>query len=273
MPEQMNDSYYRCLDTLRNRYKGRGVAGSIGNEQMLADKTRDGAKENYVLFDSRSNIADSYRSGVYNGSRYMTSDDFIRYFKTRRAFYMPEALRKQQEMTEAAPATAVQKRQSGRGMRESSDSKEGHLKTIISALTELKNKWLPAEPTEGRVTGRRFRAPVAAMSGLAVFTLSLGLIVGGSVMIGSASGEVGRLNSEISVLEAREADLEGKLDLKYNINDIEAEAKSLGMIKREHADNQYIPVEGDNEVIVYEENKDQNVGLSALLAAFGIEID
>ena len=92
-------------------------------------------------------------------------------------------------------------------------------------------------------------------------------------MIGSASGEVGRLNSEISVLEAKEADLEGKLDLKYNINDIEAEAKSLGMIKREHADNKYLPVEGDNEVIVYEENKDQNVGLSALLAAFGIGID
>ena len=273
MPEQMNDSYYRCLDTLRTRYKERGISGGIKSEQALDEKSSNGVKGNYVLFDSRSNIADSYRSGVYNGSKYMTSDDFVRYFKTRRAFYMPEALRKQQELTEVAPSAVVQKRQSGRGMRESSDSKEGHLKTLISALTELKNKWLPVEPTQGRITGRRFRVPVAAMSGLAVFTLSLGLIVGGSVMIGSASGEVGRLNSEISVLEAKEADLEGKLDLKYNINDIEAEAKSLGMIKREHADNKYLPVEGDNEVIVYEENKDQNVGLSALLAAFGIEID
>ena len=45
------------------------------------------------------------------------------------------------------------------------------------------------------------------------------------------------------------------------------------MIKREHADNQYVPVEGDNEVIVYEENEDKNVGLAALLAAFGIDID
>ena len=129
------------------------------------------------------------------------------------------------------------------------------------------------EPSEGRAVGRRFKMPVAVMSGLAVFTFSLGLIVGGSVMIGSASGEVGRLNSEIAVLEAQQADLEGKLDLKYNINEIEEEAKSLGMIKREHADNQYIPVEGDNEVIVYEENEDKNVGLAALLAAFGIDID
>ena len=45
------------------------------------------------------------------------------------------------------------------------------------------------------------------------------------------------------------------------------------MIKREHADNQYLPVKGDNEVIIYEENRDNNVGLAALLAAFGIDID
>ncbi len=271
MSVQMNESYYRCLDELRSRYKGRGIAGSIESERSLENASST-AEEGYVLFDSKSKIADSYRSGVYNGSKYMTSDDFVRYFKTRRAFYMPEALKKQQEM-EAMSHTAVDKRQAGRGMRESSDSKEGHLKTIISALKELKAKWLPAEPMEGRGIGSRFRVPVAAMSGLAVFTLSLGLIVGGSVMIGSASGDVGKLNSEISVLEATEADLEGKLDLKYNINEIEAEAKSLGMIKREHADNQYIPVKGDNEVIIYEDNKDKNVGLSALLSAFGIEID
>ena len=272
MSVQMNESYYRCLDELRNRYKGRGIAASLKNENMLLDKRDDKAEESHVLFDSKSNIADCYRSGVYNGSRYMTSDDFVRYFKTRRAFYMPEAIRKQQEM-EAKSSTAVKTRERGRGMRESSDSKEGHLKTIISALTELKNKWLPIEPLEGRTNNRRFRVPVAAMSGLAVFTLSLGLIVGGSVMIGSASGDVGRLNSEISVLEAKQADLEGKLDLKYNINEIEGEAKSLGMIKREHADNRYAPTRGDNEVIIYEENKDKDVGFSALLSAFGIEID
>ncbi len=270
MSVEMNESYYRCLDELRTRYKGRGVAGNT-QQHLLSEKNN---AEDYLLFDSRSKIADCYKSGVYNGSKYMTSDDFVRYFRSRREFNMPEALRRKQQELEVAAKTAVpDKRTAGRGVRESSDSKEGHLKTLISALAVLKDKWLPMEPSEGRAQGKRFRVPVAAMSGLAVFTLSLGLIVGGSVMIGSASGEVGRLNSEISVLEATQSDLEGKLDLKYNINEIEEDAKSLGMIKREHADNQYIPVEGDNEVIVYEENEDKNVGLAALLAAFGIEID
>lgn len=277
MSVEMNESYNRCINELRNRYKGRGVANSIGTDART--KNNEPAMlnnaESYVLFDSRSNIADSYRSGVYNGSKYMTSDDFVRYFRTRREFYMPEALRKKQQETEVK--AVAKKRTAGRGAKEmthsDSDSKEGHLAPLISALTELKNKWFPVEPTEGRREGRRFRVPVAAMSGLAVFTLSLGLIVGGSVMIGNASGEVGQLNSEIAVLEAKHTDLEGKLDLKYNINEIEEDARSLGMIKREHADNQYLPIKGDDEVIVYEENRDKNVGLSALLAAFGIDID
>ena len=277
MSVEMNDSYTRCITELRNRYKGRGVANSIGTEARTRnDETAELASaENYILFDSRSNIADSYRSGVYNGSKYMTSDDFVRYFRSRREFYMPEALRKKQEETEIK--AVAKKRAGGRSSREltssDSDSKEGHLANLISALNELKEKWFPMEPTEGRREGRRFRVPVAAMSGLAVFALSLGLIVGGSVMIGNAAGEVGQLNSEISVLEAKQTDLEGKLDLKYNINEIEEEAKSLGMIKREHADNQYIPIKGDDEVIVYEENRDKNVGLAALLAAFGIDIE
>ena len=87
-------------------------------------------------------------------------------------------------------------------------------------------------------------------------------------------------NALNSLVDARDregatikADLEGKLDLKYDINKIEEEAKSLGMIKREHADNEYLAVEGDNEVIIYEDNKEENVGLSALLSAFGIELD
>lgn len=277
MSVQTNDSYSRCLEELRERYRGRGVSASIRNSAALQAKKdgemRASAPASYVLFDSKSNIADCYRSGVYNGSKYMTSDDFVRYFKSRREFYMPEALRKKQEEAEAASAVVPQRAHNGRGVvRESSDSKEGHLKTFISALTELKNKWFPMEPTVGRAQGPRFRVPVGALSGLAVFTLSLGLIVGGSVMIGNASGELGRLKSQISVLEATQADLEGKLDLKYNINEIEAAAKSLGMIKREHADNQYLPVLGEDEIIVYDENQDKNIGLAALLAAFGIDI-
>ena len=91
--ENMNDSYNRCIAELRSRYRGKAISNNAKHE-AAALRERDALeatseREEYLLFDSRSNIADSYRSGVYNGSRYMTSDDFVRYFKSRRAFYCP----------------------------------------------------------------------------------------------------------------------------------------------------------------------------------------
>ena len=278
MAFEMNDSYYRCLDELRNRYRGRGVAGNMKAEEAM--RARNQAKslgngQSCVMFDSRTGVSDSYKSGVYNGSKYMTSDDFVRYFKNRREFYMPEALRKKQQ--EMAANTVVPQRQNRHASsREMSDgdktSKEGHLKNTISALVDICKKWFYIEPVEGRIEGKRLRLPLSALSGLAVFTVSLGLIVGGSVMIGSASGEVGELNSTISVLETKKTDLEGKLDMKYDIGQIEKDATELGMIKREHADNQYVSIEVDDDVVVYD-GTEENVGFMALLSAFGIQLD
>ena len=107
---------------------------------------------------------------------------------------------------------------------------------------------------------------------MAAFALSLGLIVSGSVMIGSASGELGTLNSEIDRLEAKQSDLQSQLDMKYNIQDIEEEAKSLGMINREFAQDQYLEVGADEDIETYEQ-EETNVGLATLLSAFGIRLD
>ena len=279
--DKMNDSYNRCLTELRERYKYRGISTNVKNEALLQtrveESTRAMAPEAYVLFDARSKIADSYRSGEYNGSKYMTSDDFVRYFKSRRAFYMPSTVKEQ--MTEAVEENHAVPQRRGQGaakgglVRSDGSEKEGHLATAILVLKELANKWFPIERKEGREDGTKFRLPVATMSGIAVFALSLGLIVGGSVLLGNASGEVGELNSAIARLETQKSELEGKLDLKYNVDEIEEEMKSLGMIKRQYADHQYLTVNGEEQIIIYEKDENENVGFGALLASFGIDLD
>ena len=277
--EQMNDSYRRCLAELRQRYGSRGFSVSVRNEASLQQRqeetTRALAPESYVVFDAESKIADFYRSGEYKGSKYMTSSDFVRYFRTRRAPYS-SAPQKESVSSVSTESHAVSARGRGVGNRSrgtDSNGKEGHLATAISALKELAVQWFPVERREGRAEGKSFRMPVSVLSGMAVFAVSLGLIVGGSVMLGNASGEVGRLNSTIVKLEAQQTELQGKLDLKYNVDEIEAEAKSLGMINRQYADNEYVTVNEGEQIIIYEEGEDQNVGLSALLASFGIELD
>ena len=253
--DPMNESYNRCIEELRARYKGRGIAINAKNEMAAQARKEEAAQEqlaaNNVVYNSRSMIGDQYRSGEYNGSRYMTSDDFVRYFKNRRAFDIPMAAKEKESEVGVTRNTAVPQRssaQSSRGMvRTESDSKEGHLARFSALIKE----WFPVESREGRVNGAKFRVPVSVLSGMAVFALSLGLIVSGSVMVGSASGELGRQKSEIAQLELQQADLQGKLDLKYNVNDIEEEAKQLGMIKRQYADGEYLKVNNGEEITIY----------------------
>lgn len=279
--EQMNDSYNRCIAELRARYKNRGVVSNFKQEiSGIAQKENSEtqtASRSYVLFDSESSVADSYRSGNYKGGKYMTSEDFVRYFKSRRSFYMPQAIKSEVEIKAAAAEALPQRRRSSASGREMTaskkTSKEGHLKTLVASMIELKDKWFPMEPTQGRVNNTKFRIPVNVISGMAVFTISLGLIVGGSVMIGSASGELGRLNSEAAALEATQAELEGKLDLKYDITQLEKDAKELGMISNGYVEHKYVEAPSEDKVIVYEDGQDENMGLAALLAAFGISID
>lgn len=278
MVEYTNDSYNRCIAELRTRYRGRAVAGNLKNE-IAAISEREAAyqertPESYVLYDSRSKIADCYRSGEYNGSKYMTSDDFVRYFKSRRTFYMPTFTRAEEAKAEAAKNSAVPARKNGASSSSltpsESGSKEGHIQGLLSTLRGLAEKWFPMERKEDRVEGRRFRMPVSVLAGMAVFAISMSLIVSGSVLVGDATAEVGRLDSEITALKAEAADLEGKLDLKYTVEQIEADAKELGMVKRQYADSEYIVLDNDDEIEIYDDGEEENLGLAALLSAFGI---
>ena len=200
-----NESYDRCMSALRARYTGRGVAMNA-KKNAAALEAQDAASKQLashssaadtICFNRVSGISDTYRSGEYKGSKYMTSDDFIRYFRNRRSFHMPTALvaAKQQAMEDKAQqkSTAVAAgRKGGAGSTAltsaESQAKEGHIRGRVEAFVK---KWFPMEQKQGRSEGAKFHFPVAAAGSMAAFALSLGLIVSGSVMIGSASGELG----------------------------------------------------------------------------------
>ena len=45
------------------------------------------------------------------------------------------------------------------------------------------------------------------------------------------------------------------------------------MIKRQYADGEYLTVNSGEEITIYDEKEDEKVGLAALLASFGIDIN
>ena len=275
----MNESYDRCMAELRARYSGRGVSVNVKNtaRAQIATERRDAiaSAESRITYDRVSGISNEYRSGEYKGSKYMTSDDFVRYFRNRESYSMPTSLKSAQQSMDAKAqrSQSLATRRGGSAVDSmvstESSSKEGHLKTRIETFIK---KWFPAEPTKGRSIGERLRLPTAAIGGMAAFALSLGLIVGGSVMIGNASSEVGSLNATISHLQTEETELQSQLDLKYNVQDIEEDAKTLGMINKEYARKAYLEVGEDEEIEIYEQ-EDTKVGLAALLNALGFKVN
>jgi len=259
-----NESYTRCVAALKQKYGARGLSlgmrKSVEEEAVRETKAKVLTSDSFYTYDTRSGIASDYRSG--DGGKYMTSNDFVRYFRNRHSFVIPTG--------RAGVDRSVVK--SAASAREgSSDSKEGHIRRAVSALIELKKKWLPVESREGRTVGTKFKFPALAMSCIAVFAISLGLIVSGSVMLGNISGELGSLNTEISVLEAKRSELEGELDLKYDMELIRADAEKLGMIPGDFAGGNYLSVSSDEEIEVYEQ-EDREVGFAALLSAIGINL-
>ena len=253
-----NESYTRCFAALKEKYSGRGIGQSMQGEtkgQSRGDGKAKTASDSFYTYDSRSKTVSSYRSGDYRGGKYMTSDDFVRYFRNRHSFVIPTANK--------AAATAREG---------SSDSKEGHIRRAVSFLLELKKKWLPVESREGRTTGEKFRFPALAMSCIAVVAISMTLIVSGSVMIGNVSGEIGSLNTEISVLEAKENELQSELDLKYDIESVKRDAQALGMISGKFAGGEYLEIGNREEIEIFEQEENK-VGFAALLSAIGIDLD
>ena len=267
-----NSSYERCMEELRARYSKRGVNAGVKHSSESVEKI-----DEEISFERVSFVSDEYRSGSYNGNKYMTSDDFIRYFRKRSAYNMPLALRdaelsNESRVNESARVPAAQRRQStqkGGLVKSESGSKEGNL--IDNAVTFVK-QWFPVEPREGREEGTKFKLPARALASMAAAALSLVLIVSGSVMVGKASGEVGSLNSQITRLEAKETELRNELDQKYNVQEIEKDATALGMIKNEFADKQYLEVADEEKIEIFEEEK-KDFSFAALLSAFGIDID
>ncbi len=253
-----NESYTRCFAALKEKYSARGIGQSMHREVKGQSRDNDKAKMtsgSFSSYDSRSKTVSNYRSGEYAGGKYMTSDDFVRYFRNRHSFVIPTANK------------AVSTAREG-----SSDSKEGHIRRAVSFLLELKEKWLPVESREGRTTGEKFRFPALAMGCIAVVAISMALIVSGSVMIGNVSGEIGSLNTEISVLEAKETKLQSELDLKYDIESIKRDAEALGMISGKFAGGEYLELGSEEEIEIFENEKDGGA-IAVLLSAFGIDIE
>ena len=130
------------------------------------------------------------------------------------------------------------------------------------------SEWLPSGERYIRVRNQK-RFPIAMVMMIIAVSVSLMLIVCGSVMTSHMEREVCALNNELDELNNLVEDLENELALKNDPIKMERLAEEMGMVRGEYVQTRILQNEAQEHTVVYEEEEQQALSLATLLSAIG----
>ena len=278
------------------RYRDRGVAGRVRREATEQKKKealhRAETPGAYVMTDTLEEAAgagfsNTYRSGISDGKRYMTADDFRRYYHDQRNYRYPQyrEVKQTAESREAIRAMVVA-RENAKGVP--SLKKAGwltdtdKLPALVQRLLTFKvfaklNIWagetFPREKEVVCAAPQKVRKslPVGLVATLVTVVVSMTMVISSTVLVSQSTREISQLKEELSAREAAVSELTDMLALKSDMLTIEDKAANeFGMVSDRYLDGGYLEGQADDYVEVFDENEQEKKnGLSALLSAFG----
>ena len=128
--------------------------------------------------------------------------------------------------------------------------------------------WLPSGERYIRVRNQK-RFPIAMVMMIVAVSVSLMLIVCGSVMTSHMEREVCALNNELDELNELAKELENELALKNDPLKMEQLAGELGMVRGEYVQTRILQNESEERTVVYDTEEPQPLSLATLLSAIG----
>ncbi len=293
---ETGDTDSRYIAMFCERYRDRGVAGRVRKEAAEQRKKealhRAQTPGSYVKTDALERVAgtrslNTYRSGISDGKRYMTADDFCRYYRDRRNYRYPEyqEVKQTPESREAIRAMVVA-RENAKGVP--SSKKAGwltdtdKLPAFVQQLLTLKvfaklNLWagetFPREKEMVCASPKKMKRslPVGLVATLVTVAVSMSMVISSTVLVSQSTREISQLKEELSVREDAVSELTDMLALKSDMLMIEDRAANeFGMVSERYLDGAYLDNRGEDYVEVFdEEGSEKKSGLSALLSAFG----
>lgn len=262
------------LRALSNRFAARGLLKSVRDTAAQQidreEETRALAPHAYRLsLLSEHTIRARYRLGKNE----MSSSDLVRYFSETRA----ERIRN----TDFSGNTGVDLCEDG---REESKTEEKTCNRAVVLSRQVKalskstgTKLLRAIPTwfngARADTSREIRRfPLSAFAAVLAVAMSLMLIVASSVMLMRAENSIGLLKDEVAAMSDEVAELRSDLDVKYDLLEIRRIAmEEYGMVDEDYLRVQHMNLKTEDSVEVYEDEREDGIGISAILSALGIK--
>ena len=271
------------VEALCRRYKDRGISAHVRldakrqeREEALSHAMAPGA---YIMAEKVSDgKADKYRTGLYKGERYMTADDFVRYYHDQRSYKMPNYNVRTVEPTHAenpAEQTGGQSPKKALWLTVTEQMPQSVRKYLESPATarlaELSRDWFPIEKEEKIEKTDVKKMPAGVLGAMLAVTLCCFMIVGSSVMVSLSIREASILQNKLDTLDKQYTTLNTELSLKNDMLEIERIAvQEYGMVRSDYVSTQVLTTESENTVEVYETKGEFGQGLANLLSAIGI---
>ena len=258
-----------ALTAISDRYASRGLAKVVrenAEEQIRREEeTRANAPEAYRL----SNLTDGDVDGLYRcGKESMDTADLLRYFdetRQKRTANIDFENTSEEDCTELVPATETEENSVG--------VVEKVRQAIPVACRRIRQDaagWFHTGAVDTSDNKRSF--PLSAFAALAAIAVSLMLIVASSVMLTRAEDRVNQLTRKIDVAASEVADLQADADVQNDLLVIRRIAmEEYGMVGEEYLKMDYVSLKTEDSIETYEEERQEGIGLSALLSAIGIK--
>lgn len=263
-----------CVSALSKQFASRGLAVSATREAAdmmeAEEKTRALDPCAYRL----SLLSDAAIAGIYRrGKSNMETADLLRYaeeslrIKQREAelavtesvydAVMPEPMPKKPEKT-----TALTRLRAETGKVKAFSAKS--MKTVVGRFP----LWFDFK--KGSNAAETKKMPISAFAAIIAVAISLVMIVASALMITHTETKISKLNSEISTLQTEIRDMEGKLEAGADLMEIRRVAiEEYGMVEEDYLRTEQLSTNSSELVEIYEQQKDDTLGLSAILSAIG----
>ncbi|MBQ7336683.1 MAG: hypothetical protein IJW92_09460 [Clostridia bacterium] len=130
--------------------------------------------------------------------------------------------------------------------------------------------WFDRTKTDTTANSHRF--PLSAFAALIAVAVSLMLIVASSVMVKQGENMVNELTLQAADVSGEIAELKSDLNVQNDLLEIrEIAVNELGMVSEEYVKMSYLSLGATDSIEAFEEEREQTIGISALLSAIGVK--
>ncbi len=271
------------VETITQKFMARGVAKAVAEQNAdQIGKERETRKIAPVAY-RLSSMSDAAVSGCYrHGKENMSGADLIQYFNETRSIRtrgedFSETVAEDEFVLKGEaekPCYAVVKHGEVTTLRDKIAALPAQIKELPAKTVEYVRTSLPAwfdrSPVDTTQSTRRF--PVSAFAAILAVAVSLMLIVASSVMIHQGEKRVSQLTVEVNELAGEVSDLKSELNVKNDLRVIrDVATEELGMVEEKYVKMQYLSMGSGDSIEVFEEEKQESVGISAILSAIGLK--